>query len=132
MILLCSTNQHLYPRGKEKVTDKTSLTVPDMAYTIREILDKFTTMPEDLLQQANYEEAPEFADAVSYDVDLTDITINQNEIQQLTEKLKLTKEEFLKERKLKQQKIAEAEKKELEDLRQLKKAQKNISDKSTE
>jgi len=133
MILLSSSNQHLFPRGKEKVKDRESLTVPDMAYTIREILDKFTTMPEDLLQEANYADNPEFEDAIQYDVDLTDITINNAEIKQLKEKLKQTQEKFITERKLKKQQQAEAEKKELEDLRKLKKAQENkVSDKSTE
>jgi len=133
MIILSSTTQINYPRGKEKVTNKQSLTVPDMSYTIREILDKFTTMPQDLLQEANYSENPEFADAIQYDVDLTDITANQQDIENLTAQLTETKNKFLKEQKLKNQQKAEAEKKELEYLRKLKKAQdKNVSDKLTE
>lgn len=95
-----------------------SLTIPDMSYTIREILDKFTTLPSDIAQQeAIYEENPSFDDAQSFDTDLTDITLNKLKIEHLEQELKNKKSEF------KKQKLKEAEK--------LKEAQSQNSDEGT-
>lgn len=71
-----------------------SLTIPDMSYTIREILDKFTTLPEDILQEGHYDDDPQFEDAQSFDTDLTDITINKLKIEQLEADLKQQKIEL--------------------------------------
>ena len=71
-----------------------SLTIPDMSYTIREILDKFTTLPQDILQEGYYDDDPKFEDAQSFDTDLTDITINKLKIEQLEADLKQQKIEL--------------------------------------
>lgn len=119
--LLDTSNQHLFPRGKEKVSENDSLTVPDMAYTIREILQKFTTLPTGILNEANYEDDPDIEDGIKLDVDLTDITLNQLQIDELTQKLKSSKNKYLEEQKQKQKLQELADKKELEEYKELKK-----------
>jgi len=84
-----------------------SLTIPDMSYTIREILDKFTTLPGEILQEGHYDENPTFEDAQNFDTDLTDITINQLKIEQLEADLKQQKIDLQKEKESKATKEAE-------------------------
>jgi len=59
----------------EPKSELPSLTVPDMSYTVRELLEKFTSggsLPP-IDNQAEYEENPTFDDALSIDQDLTDL-----------------------------------------------------------
>lgn len=65
-------------RGCRIVGD--SLTVPEMNYTIREILEKFTRLPDIMNNSLVYDEEPDFNDPVVTDFkDLSDIHEKQLE-----------------------------------------------------
>lgn len=59
-----------------EVNKEPSLTVPDMSFSIQELLERFTTMPE-IMRPAMYDENPGFDDALPVDVDLVDIQENE-------------------------------------------------------
>jgi len=59
-----------------EVNKEPSLTVPDMSFSIQELLERFTTMPE-IIKQGFFEENPDFDDALPVDVDLVDIQENE-------------------------------------------------------
>jgi len=73
----------------EKQEDNKSLTVPDMSYTVREMMEKFTTggMP-DVQRLGDYDENASFEDAVELDQDLVDVMIGRQNILELKEKLR--------------------------------------------
>lgn len=75
-----------------EINEEPSLTVPDMSFTVSELLERFTTMPE-IMRQGIYDDDPNFDDALPYDVDLVDI--QENEMN--TELLKQSARQQLKE-----------------------------------
>lgn len=74
---------------KEKVNDKISQTSPDMSYSVRELLAKFTSgQPLPVKVQPIYDENVSFDSIPNpIDWDLTDITEAQLEVQQLNENI---------------------------------------------
>lgn len=67
-----------------------SETIPDMSYSIKELLTNFTKLPE-IYRKAEWDENPDFDEAISIgDFDLTDLT--ESEIA-LKEKIQKTMDE---------------------------------------
>jgi len=97
-----------------------SLTVPDMSYTVRELLEKFTTNSIPPIHQQASEGDESYDDAHTIDVDLVDIMVNREKQFELKQQLKTeqTKRENEK-RKLKSEEL-KAQQEELEALRALK------------
>lgn len=73
-----------------EVNKEASLTVPDMSYSIRELLENFVRMPE-IATPAIWQEEPDIDSPRSMASDLTDLTENSNRIQLLTEELNAVK-----------------------------------------
>lgn len=59
-----------------EVNKEPSLTVPDMSFTIQELLERFTSIPE-IMKQGFYDDDPTFDDGYPLDVDLVDIQENE-------------------------------------------------------
>jgi len=85
----------------EKKSELPSDTVPDMSYSVREMLEKFTTggMP-DVKQLGEYDENATFSDALELDQDLVDVMIGRQKVTDLKEKLR---DELAKAKNVKQQ-----------------------------
>lgn len=73
-----------------EVNKEASLTVPDMSYSIRELLENFVRMPE-IQTPAIWQEEPDIDQPRGMASDLTDLTENANRIQSLTEELNAVK-----------------------------------------
>lgn len=76
--------QHSEPKS-----ELPSLTVPDMSYTVRELIEKFTTggMPP-IQHEGTYDENLDFSDALAIDQDLTDLHQARLNVDSLNEKLR--------------------------------------------
>jgi len=74
------------------ITDLASVTVPDMAYSVRELLQKYTTggMPS-ILNEGSFEENVDFADALGIDQDLVDLHMARQKVLELKEQLRTEK-----------------------------------------
>lgn len=89
-----SRNSGKYKRGQSIQKNRDSQTVPDMSYTIRELLDRYTTLPTDISQHEGvYSESPDFNDAIPTDIDLTDISNNARKISELQSEISRLKTE---------------------------------------
>ena len=73
-----------------EVNKEASLTVPDMSYSIRELLENFVRMPE-IAKPAIWQDDPDIDSPRGMASDLTDLTENANRIQSLTEELNAVK-----------------------------------------
>jgi hypothetical protein len=62
-----------------------SMTVPDMSYTIRDLLTKFTKLP-DIQSKGIYEENPNIDEPIPLFNDLSDITEQKVLVRELTNK----------------------------------------------
>jgi len=76
----------------KQLTGLPSVTIPDMAYTVRELLQKYTTggMPS-ILQEGTFEENVDFADALGIDQDLVDLHMARQKVTELKEQLRREK-----------------------------------------
>jgi len=76
----------------KQLTGLPSETIPDMAYTVRELLQKYTTggMPS-ILQEGTFEENVDFADALGIDQDLVDLHMARQKVTELKEQLRREK-----------------------------------------
>jgi len=83
-------------KGDMEVNEEPSMTVPDMSYSIKEILEKFTNgvdlmvskMPQYAENQELVEEFEREPDYFKPDFDLTDVPLNQNQDDIKTEYVK--------------------------------------------
>lgn len=80
----------------EQVKDKISLTSPDMSYSVRELLQKFTTgQPLQIKFDGQYDENPSF-DHIdptrSGDFDLSDLTELQLELDQIEANIEIARQ----------------------------------------
>lgn len=66
---------------------KPSLTVPDMSFSIEDLLTRFTNMPE-IVKDPIYDPNPDFESGVPLDVDLTDLDANARTISFLNDQIK--------------------------------------------
>lgn len=73
-----------------EVNKEASMTVPDMSYSIRELLENFVRMPE-ISTEAIWQDDPDIDSPRSMASDLTDLTENANRIQSLSEELNALK-----------------------------------------
>lgn len=80
-----------------------SLTVPDMSYTIKELLTEFTTIPE-ITRAAQYDDDPNIDYPHPWDVDLVDL---QENLEVINEKRTNLLEEIDKQKRLQEAKSAE-------------------------
>lgn len=67
--------------------DPVSVTVPDMSYTVRDLLERFTTgtVPGDIVRSVMYTDNPDFDDFVATELGDFDLTDCQREINKLRE-----------------------------------------------
>lgn len=67
--------------------DTVSVTVPDMSYTVRDLLERFTTgtVPGDVVRSVMYTDNPDFDDFVATELGDFDLTDCQREINKLRE-----------------------------------------------
>lgn len=102
----------------KKGSDLPSVTVPDMAYTVRELLTKYTTNSIPAIQQNAMEGDEDYSDAHLTDVDLVDIYLNREKQFKLKQQLKSeAKRAELDKQKVESEKL-KAQQEELELLRQ--------------
>lgn len=96
-----------------------SKTIPDMSYSVRELIERFTTggVPP-ILQNGTYEESVNFNDAVELDVDLVDIQIARNKSFELKKQLKELEARKLREKATKIKEATEAKPKEATEIKQ--------------
>lgn len=101
----------------KKPSELASETVPDMSYTVRELLDKFTTNSIPPIQHNTMDEDESYNDAHTVDVDLVDIYVNRQKQFELKQKVKSdTQRAFLEKQKVESEKL-KAQQEELEQLR---------------
>jgi len=90
------THQHNFTfnplKHAKQLTGLASVTVPDMAYSVRELLQKYTTggMPS-ILKEGTFEENVDFADALGIDQDLVDLHMARQKVLELKEQLRTEK-----------------------------------------
>lgn len=88
---------YIYDESKmEIISDKTSLTFPDMSYTVRQLLEKFTFgQPVRVFKEGIFEDDPSF-DYIdptrSGDFDLSDITALEIELAQLESNIEIARQ----------------------------------------
>lgn len=70
-----------------EINNEPSLTVPDMAFSIQELLYRFTNMPE-IVKDPIYDINPDFESGIPIDVDLTDLDANARTISFLNDQIK--------------------------------------------
>lgn len=81
---------HNFIPSPGEVNKEASMTVPDMSYSIRELLENFVRMPE-ISTEAIWQDDPDLDNPLKMASDLTDLTENANRIQSLSEELKALK-----------------------------------------
>lgn len=68
--------------------DSISMTIPEMSYTVKDLVQKFTlgTIPADIVRNVLYTENPDFDDFIETeygDFDLTDYAMEMNKLREL-------------------------------------------------
>lgn len=68
--------------------DGVSMTIPDMSYSLKELVDKFTlgNLPVDVVRSVMYSDNPDFDDFIAHeygDFDLTDYAREMNKLREL-------------------------------------------------
>lgn len=109
-------DEAIHAEAKDTIGSKT---VPDMAYTVRELLEKFTSNSIPNIHHEALEGDQSYDDAYTYDIDLTDIQINREKQFQLKQELKKQNKLVEKNKQAAISAELEAERKELEALRAL-------------
>lgn len=89
----------------EKISEKQSKTVPDLAYTVRELLEKFTTGGIPPIQHGVLDELEDITEVPENDIDLVDIMLSRQKVTDLKEKLKQEQVAEMKAKQAKQAKL---------------------------
>lgn len=107
-------DETIHAEAKDTIGSKT---IPDMAYTVRELLEKFTSNAVPSIQHQAMEGDESYADAYPYDIDLTDIKINREKQFQLKQELKNQQKLVEQTKQARISEELEAQRKELEALK---------------
>lgn len=88
--------------------NKKSETIPEMSYSIRELLDKYTTggLPP-IQHDASYDEDVQHGEAIEMDTDLTDIIEARNKVFELKKTYKNEQAQLLAKKRKKVEKVNE-------------------------
>lgn len=81
-------NWHNFVNSPGEINNQPSLTVPDQSYSIRDLLEHFTSMPDDIMRPVFFDDDPDIDEPLPFSIDLTDQTLTNERVAGLEAALK--------------------------------------------